>query len=110
MISKVKDSTDPQRFGPDAHVNVMMFPESWVALAAELQYHPKLVEQLAVDALFAECNFATNVGCIAAYVDVALDDEYTMEDIDKIFKICVDRLRKKRGLIDGMGKDLIILS
>lgn len=102
---------DPQRYGPDAHTNIMLFPESWILLSQEIAhpFHQKLRDQLNIDAMFAEASFATNIACIATYVNVAVDGDYSQQDLDKLFGIIVKRMRRKRGMLDDIGSEIIRL-
>lgn len=104
-------STDPQRYGPDNHTNIMLFPQSWIDLSEEVShpFHKPLRDQLDIDAMFVEASFNTNIACICTYVNVAVDGLYGMEELEKLFKIVIQRMRRKRGMIDDIGKEVIVL-
>lgn len=75
-------------------MQIVLFPEEILNLQLEIVKHPPLVEQLRQD---PNEDFGTKLGTIAAYVDVALDGDYTGMDILRIAKILTDKLYDKRS-------------
>jgi hypothetical protein len=70
------------------------FSEDRIALHREVKMHPELMAQINPSGDFAE-----KLGVVAAYVNIALDDYYTEEDIDSICSMIVSRLRDRRATI-----------
>lgn len=60
--------------------------------------HPALMKKILALSEDPRNDFYVKMGCIAAHVNVALDDFYADEDMIKIGEICLDRLRKRRGI------------
>ena len=70
-----------------------IFPEEFIQLNIELQYHPDLC---AIVAGYSEKEFEVRLARIAAFCKIALDDTYTEEDLRKIADLCIQWLRRRR--------------
>lgn len=68
------------------------FPPVVQALNLEVSKHPVLLEVLRQQ---GRMDLETTVGHVAAYCDVILDDYYMEEDLEALFNLLLDRLRKK---------------
>ena len=77
-------------------IRIQMFGENKIALTQEVKNHPTLLALLANHPVG---EWELHLAEIAAYCNVALDDLYTEEDVEKICGILVHRLRKKRQII-----------
>lgn len=74
------------------------FPPEVMALQAEIQYHPKLLEQLCK--CDTRADMADKLGEVAAYCDVALEGMYDNDSLLKLCRILLGRLQTKRtGII-----------
>ena len=76
--------------------NIQYFPQEVMELQAEIQYHPKL-QELMHSYNEQYFDFWMKVAGIAAYCNIALDGNYTEEEMVKICKLCLDRLKYRRG-------------
>lgn len=72
---------------------IEQFPESYIALQAELHYHPQLIEFLQKH---PANEFELRMAEICAYCSVALDGMYTPKDMEKLADILIRRLQNKR--------------
>jgi len=79
-----------------SNVKLEFFPESRIALSREVAEHPPLLELLKKH---PQAEFEIIIAEIALYCDVALDGNYTQEDLDKLCDILFKRLRTKRSSI-----------
>lgn len=79
-----------------SNVRLDFFPESRIALSREVAEHPPLLELLKKH---PQAEFEIIIAEIALYCDVALDGNYTQEDLDKLCDILFKRLRAKRSSI-----------
>jgi len=68
------------------------FPESFIALSQELSNHPELCRLLSK---YPPNEFEMRLGEIAAYCDVALDGDYTQDDLSGLCELLWKRLRAK---------------
>ena len=73
-----------------------LFPESYIALNAELNNHPELCRLLANH---PPQEFELRLAEIAAYCDVILDGNYTPDDLDKLCHFLWKKLKDKSCLI-----------
>lgn len=91
------------------NIIIQQFPESFIALNRELQYHPTLVEFLQKH---PANEFELRMAEIAAYCSVALDGQYTPGDMDGLAKILLKRLQERREgrvgitIVQELGPDL----
>lgn len=67
-----------------------------LALQEELQHHPDLLTILAVQ---TDTDPYIHIAEIAAYCKMALDGDYTQEDIHAICERCCMYLKKKREVV-----------
>lgn len=67
------------------------------AVQREMRYHPELKAQLAAPG--AVKSFEDGIAIMAAYVDLALDGEYSADDVVRIYEHILRRLQDKRGAI-----------
>lgn len=65
-------------------------------LNKELLNHPKLREILNAQ---VHADFEVRLAEIAAYCDIALDDEYTAQDLNFICKLCLQKLKEKSTIL-----------
>ena len=80
--------------------DLVFFPEAFIQLNREICEHPELCERLMAQGdIDQELQFAKMIAVTAAYVNVALDDTYTQDDLIKIADICIDRLKRRRMAI-----------
>ena len=78
-------------------VQVVMFPESYIALEKELQHpaHINLMVEFAANPPVADADAMSRV---CTFAGVVVDDVYDPEDLDKLCQIVLDRLITKRAL------------
>jgi|ERR1700748_1384492 len=80
---------------------IAMFPEEFIALNRELEYHPVLTDLMTN---IPANEFELRIANIAAYCEIIVDGSYTPHDLINLAKICLEKLqdkRKKLILIDG---------
>tara|TARA_Y100000588_G_scaffold332754_1_gene371191 strand:+ start:16899 stop:17132 length:234 start_codon:yes stop_codon:yes gene_type:complete len=76
-----------------------MVPPELEELQQELQNHPDLLAQLNP----SSCKtFADGIAIIAAHCDVAMDGEYSVNDMRILFGVLVRKLQDKRSIIIGI--------
>jgi len=81
--------------GTNKYPHIEWFPPVVLELQKEIALHPKLVAQLTMDTL--ESDLETRIGTVAAYCDMLLDGYYTEKQLQDLFPIMLEKLRKKRG-------------
>lgn len=72
------------------------FPEELIQLNQEVTNHPALMTLLAKH---SQSEWLLKFLEICTYCKVAVDGEYTEEDLRKVALICIERLQKRRAII-----------
>lgn len=75
------------------------FPMERIELNIEITHHPTLIRELREIATVSDSTFETMLAGVAAYCEVAVDDYYSPEDINKLCAILTKKLREKRTLV-----------
>lgn len=97
ILQKLTDENAKRRAAPLTIKNPVLVydPPEIIELRRELTYHPTLVTRLGNN----EDDLPTIIGILAAEVDIAMDGEYTQEDLLKVTDLIINRLREKRGAV-----------
>lgn len=97
ILQKLTDENAKRRSAPLQIKNPVMVydPPEIIELRRELTYHPALVARLGNN----EDDLPTIIGILAAAVDIAMDGEYTQEDLLKVANLIIHRLRERRGAV-----------
>jgi hypothetical protein len=77
-------------------MNAVYFSPAQLALNAEAQKHPRLMEYMQKH---QGADFEVKLAEIARYVGLTLDGTYDKQDIDNICDICITELKKRSTLI-----------
>jgi hypothetical protein len=72
--------------------NLEFFPESYLALQEEIVNHPRLCELIV---RHSPREFELRLAEIATYCNVALDGEYTQEDLNGLCHVLWRKLKEK---------------
>lgn len=75
------------------------FPIERLELSIEITHHPLLIRELREIAALSDGSFEVMLAGVAAYCEVAVDDYYSPEDINKLCAILTKKLREKRTLV-----------
>lgn len=73
---------------------LVFFPDEFLQLQAELQYHPQLLLNLANH---RADDFELKFAEIATYCEVMLDGDYDEGDFKRLAVILLGKLKQKRG-------------
>lgn len=86
---------------------ILMFPDSFIALQEELSHHPDLMEKMA---LCEETAFTDRLAYLAGLLGVLVDGYYHYREIENLADILVDKMRERRSLIvlTGQRKEIQI--
>lgn len=74
----------------------VMFSEALQELNKEVTRHSKLVEIIRP---VSQNDAAEMIGHVAAFCGIVLDGFYTEKEMEKLYKILLERLRKKRIIV-----------
>ena len=77
--------------------SIEMFSEAKIELLREVNKHPDLRLQLAVEATGGDEGAV--IGTIAAYCNVVMDGTYHREEIERLYPILVGKLQNMRKII-----------
>lgn len=82
-------------------VIIAMFPEEFIDLNRELEYHPVLTDLMGN---IPANEFELRIANVAAYCEIIVDGSYGPDDLINLAKICLQKLqdkRKKIVIVDG---------
>jgi len=89
-------------------MQLVYFPEEFIALAKEAMLHDPLVELMREQ---QNAEWDIKFGIIAAYCEVMIDGIFNEADMTHLAGVLTSKLQSKRGVVVGMEemKPLIIL-
>jgi hypothetical protein len=75
---------------------LVYFSPARIALNMELKNHPELMEQMAEIPMD---DFTSKIAKIAAFCNIAVDGDYTEDDLDGLATVCYSKLTEIRKIV-----------
>lgn len=86
------------------------FPQEWIELQKEVSYHEEAILAIMSATDYVQRNpfehtlnmgdwetaFLVKLAAVAAYCRIAVDGEYTLDQINHLCELCTEHLRKNR--------------